>query len=383
MEKNSFIFSFKKLPKAFLLALSIILVIHGVELFALPMNFFTFRVWEAIEVVKFHSSLLGPFYPNMHVSMVEEGDLGHHTKFAVKKKVEWQTDRYGYRKRNQDINKYNIVIVGGSNIAGSSLTQEDMLSEVLERELKTSTYPFATSEIHIFLNTERFMSHPPKIVILETIERNIHVLPPMEIQSKPIQLSWPMRCLDQFLVKHQSLAISLDRFSKFSVQRYAVARVKQALHKIQDDLTSLARKTKQTEQTTEIQKMLFFEGVSANRDVSAEEINKIVESIKYYNDLCKKKGIRFIYLPTPNKENIYYDYLPVKKKAVFLERLITKLKSENIEVVDTQRAFEEARNRQPDILLYDPDETHLNAYGIRVLASLLEKQLRKNMTVYN
>ena len=101
------------------------------ELFILPIEFFTFRVWEAIWVRKYGKILHGPFYPNIEITKIEEGDLAAHTRFAIKKKVRWMTDRYGYRKQNTDLQKHEIVIIGESNIAGSNLTQEDILSEVL------------------------------------------------------------------------------------------------------------------------------------------------------------------------------------------------------------------------------------------------------------
>ena len=79
----------------------------------------------------------------MEITKIEEGDLAHHTRFAIKKKVKWMTDRYGYRKQNTDRKKHEVVIIGDSNIAGSGLTQEEILSEVLEEQLKDSVYPYA------------------------------------------------------------------------------------------------------------------------------------------------------------------------------------------------------------------------------------------------
>ena len=45
------------------------------ELFILPMDFFTFRVWEAIVVRKYRNLFPGHFYPNMEITKIEEGDL--------------------------------------------------------------------------------------------------------------------------------------------------------------------------------------------------------------------------------------------------------------------------------------------------------------------
>ena len=136
------------------------------ELFILPIDFFTFKVWEAIVVWKYRTFFAGHFYPNMEIAKIEEGNLAPHTRFAIKKKVRWMTDRYGYRKQNTDLQKHKIVIIGESNIAGSSLTQEEILSEVLEVQLKVSVYPYApVGGINSFLRNKRFVENSPDIVI--------------------------------------------------------------------------------------------------------------------------------------------------------------------------------------------------------------------------
>ena len=65
----------RKFILRFLLFLSPFLLCVGIEIFILPMDRFTFRVWEALVVRKFDLLLPGPFYPNMRVSKEEEGDL--------------------------------------------------------------------------------------------------------------------------------------------------------------------------------------------------------------------------------------------------------------------------------------------------------------------
>src|SRR4030067_1834623 len=161
----------KLLAKFTLFLLPFVLAI-GIELFVLPIDFFTFRVWEAIVVMKHRNRFSGHFYPNIEITKIEEGDLAPHTRFVIKKKVRWMTDRYGYRKRDTDLKKHKIVIIGESNIAGSSLTQEEILSEVLEGQLKVSVYPYApVGGINSFLKDDRFIENSPDIVIFARIER--------------------------------------------------------------------------------------------------------------------------------------------------------------------------------------------------------------------
>ncbi len=162
-----------------ILFLSPFLLALGIEVFILPVDFFTFRVWEALRVRKFELLLPGPFYPDTRVSKEEEGDLAHHTPYAVKRKVVWVTDAHGYRNEDSGRFPYEIVIVGESEIVGNGLTQDEILSEVLERRMNTGVYALAPGSMNSFLRQGRFAGHPPRVLILARPERLIIDLPRM------------------------------------------------------------------------------------------------------------------------------------------------------------------------------------------------------------
>ena len=366
--------NFKRLPGAFIIVLVLIAGYHLLELFLFPINLFTFRVWESLNVVKFHSAIPGKFYPNMRVSMVEVGDLGHHTEFAVRKNVVWETDRYGYRKQDLDIDRFDIVIVGDSSIVGPGLTQEDILSEVLEEKLQKSVYPFARENMNTFLMSKRFNDYPPDVVILGEVERHIPGLPEIKAESPSSSPAWLNRIGERYSKRYQSLSIILDRIYKQPLVRFCGARIGQWERKIINNIRSILPGFFNTEQTEAEQKMLFLQGVEANRNIPEEDIARTVRILSSYNELLRKRSIRFIFLPIPNKENIYYDYLPVKKKPEFLEQLTTRLKAEGIEVVETQQAFENAREKTGG-LLYHTDDSHWNAHGVKIAADLIEEIL--------
>jgi hypothetical protein len=54
--------------------------------------------------------------------------------------------------------------------------------------------------------------------------------------------------------------------------------------------------------------------------------------------------------------------------------LISELKSYGVETIDTQKAFEEAFQKN-QILLYHTDDTHWNGNGVRLTADLLAKAI--------
>ncbi len=344
------------------------LTLIGIELFILPIDTFTFRVWEALVVMKHRKMFSGLLYPNMEVVKIEEGDLAPHTRFAVKKKVKWITDRYGYRKRNSDLERYKVVIIGESNIAGSGLTQEEILSEVLENQLRSGVYPYApVAGISSFLRDDRFIKNPPDILVYARIEREILGLSPLRpIKKKDKLFSGFRRRFQQNRVV-QSVAIQLDRLSKRIMLHFLRASLRRAI--------SGPEYLGPGPVSSPYGPIFFLQGVKANEDVPKEELDKAIQIIRSYNDAVKRRGIRFIFLPIPNKENILYDYLRTKR-PVYLERLISELNGCGVETIDTQKAFEEAF-RKNQVLLYHTDDTHWNRDGVRIVADLLAKAIEE------
>ncbi len=336
-----------------------------VELFILPIDFFTFRVWEALLVKKCRTFFAGHFYPNIEICKIEEGDLVPHTKFAVKKKVRWVTDRYGYRKQNTDVRKHEVVIIGESNIAGICLSQEEILSEVLEGRLKVSVYPYApVGGINSFLKDERFVKNSPVIVVFARVERELSDLDSL----KPVrEWKWfsKLKRLFQENQVIQSFALPLDRISKMAMLHYFRASLRRRLSPAEPHAPMCL--------SSQFGPIFFIQGKSANEDVSKQKLDRAIQVIKSYDEALKRRGIRFIFLPIPNKETIFYRDLETAR-PVFLERLISELKRHGVETIDTQKAFEEAFQKDR-ILLYHTDDTHWNKNGVRLTADLLAKTI--------
>gem|GEM_PF-4509610 len=63
---------------------------------------------------------------------------------------------------------------------------------------------------------------------------------------------------------------------------------------------------------------------------------------------------------------------------IFLEQLITELKKEKVESVDTQKVFEDVYRRDR-VLLYKTDDTHWNANEVKLTAKLIQESIEKKM----
>jgi alginate O-acetyltransferase complex protein AlgJ len=356
------------------LFLTPLMVALCVELFILPIDFFTFRVWEAVVVKKYRNLLPGKFYPNMEITKMEDRDLSHHTPFSEKDEVTWILDRFGYRKQNTRRRRYEVVIVGDSNIAGSGLTQEEILSEVLEEKLGVSAYPLSPTSLNTFLKERRFVDDPPKIVIVASIEREIIDLPlPKKPRNADSRLQvWidemAYRLEDELKGNRwiQSMIILLDRISKMNMLQYVRASLRRMPPPFRSSHITVPSKDGP---------VFFLQGARANQPVPRDQLERAVLTIKAYHDLLASKGIRFIFLPIPNKESIYYEALRTER-PVFLSQLVAALKNLGIETVDMQKAFEDAF-RKDSVLLYRAGDTHWNQKGVRLAADLIKKLIEK------
>jgi hypothetical protein len=143
------------------------------ELFVLPIDFFTFRVWEAALTTTYRYP--GMFYPNLHVKKDKEyGDryrLGDPSQIEAKP-VEWFTDSYGYRNR-PEIEKqarYDVVVLGDSNIVGGFLDQKNTLTEVMGARSGKTVYSYSVGSDHIslFFSDPRFLDKKSDLLVVES-----------------------------------------------------------------------------------------------------------------------------------------------------------------------------------------------------------------------
>ncbi len=354
----------KFVTRAILFALPFLLVIFA-EVIFLPIDAFTFRVWEAAEVGALGKALLpGTYYPTLHIIKNEVGDLGPHTKYAVKRNVVWNTDQFGYRTENSTTTP-EVVIVGDSTIVGTGLSQPDILSEVLQKKTGLATYPLAASGIDQFLASPRFINHPPKVVVLASIERSIVNTPMAPYSGLSGKLKTFVRDFAQtkFVAALRPVTIFVDRLLKQNMYHYFKARIESVM--VPSSL--LVYNTPKP--------MLFLQGDAANLPVPNTDTNRVAQSLKQLKILLAARGIRFIFLPVPDKEDIYWQYMPAKKQPIFLPQLIKELKANGVEVVDTQAIFSEelAKNQTQ---LYQTDDTHWNAAGVELTAEALARMLK-------
>lgn len=344
-------------------------IMSAVEL-SLPVNYFSHRFWESINVYNRAGRILlpGPFYPNMKVSMVETGDLGVHTPYEVNKNVEWITNKNGYRTALSPDDHYDVVLVGDSLAVGSGLDQKDTAAEVLSRGLGKNVYGMGGILMTELLHSGYLEKDKPKTIVLIQMERDLTDVSNFSVNYKHNIISYSHDLVQKFinyfhLEKLNSAFILLDRFLKQNMYHYFKANTQYFFESkpvIKYDASS----------------MLFYQGDIANKEVPKKDFDLTVSKIVEVDRALKAKGIQFIFVPVPNKETVYWDVLPNKTKPHFIPDLVKALNEKGVIAINTQDQFLKATIKENKVL-YHTDDTHWNKYGVLETMKLVA-QLIKN-----
>jgi alginate O-acetyltransferase complex protein AlgJ len=314
--------------------------------FFLPLGYFNYDAWGATSYQMLKTGK--PFYTNMNLEKIDEGDLAYRTEYAVQKKLIWQTDKYGYRNAPKKNENYDVLIIGDSVIVGSGLNQNETLASFLEKETGLNVYAIGPAGIDTFRADKRLMENPPKLIIHEGIERNLYTLPNL---MKNVDVKGE----EDNLIKEKFYE-TLDQCLKMSPIRYLFARIRGLIFNrdmIVNDTT----------------KMVFFQTSLNNRKLNRENASEIVSRIISYNQYFNKKGIKYVFLPVPDKESVYFDDIPKKyitsdNDFEVITPLVDELTENNVTTLNLLDIFNKTKNET----LYQLDGTHWNPIAAKIVA---------------
>jgi len=319
----------------------------------MPPTFFTFRVWEALSF-RFSAYSGSPFYLNQKTTTNSVGDLCHHTSKAVQKKEYWTTDKLGYRN-DEYIDQADVLFIGDSFIAGSSLNQDETISNQLKYKLNNTRKiynlaPSTFSQFEYYLKTG--VIKKPKVVIFSIVERNV---PPPIYAIKDN----PLRAEIVNILKYGQMNMYVDRALKLYSLHWLQARIN-GLNGI--GIQAVGDST-----------MYFKEGKLQKH--SKRDLDTEISVIKSYKDYCDSNGILFIFMPMPDKETVYYELVPFKKQPNYLLLLDSLLHIHNIATINTLRIYNDYRKKNRN-LLYHTDDTHWNVNATKLMATEIAKQIK-------
>jgi len=312
----------------------------------LPLDNSTFRAWEATTRAIILSDK--PFYSNMNLQRIEEGDLGHHTQYAIKKNITWKTDKYGYRGETNTQDQYDIIIIGDSNVVSPGVTQEEMLHNLLENKTGHSTYSLAPSTINTFIKTKRFVKNNPQIIILLASERTLDTLPKIN-ESISVEGYYPIK---EYLLDRLDQGVKLNYIRKIFLEGERREFQKHLL-------------------ISEDKGLIFFDVSLTKQRANEEKINRTIKTMREYDGYLGEREIKLIFIPIPNRETVYYGKIPLEvsqnyPQSNFTAKITQKLNEMNITSIDLLPAFQNSEE-----LTYHRDDTHWNSEGIRITAELI------------
>ena len=335
------------------LPLAALLVVEAL----LPIDAFTFRAWEALEIrsrlvdtraVRLfpYTTLPGPFLPDARLALIEEGDLGHHTPLAQHRSVSWVTDEWGYRVSPGGADP-ELVLVGDSEVVGTGLDQGETIAEVLRNRHDVGAYPYAPSDLAAFFADRRFSERPPRLLVVECVERQVledyQVMPVVRPKPRPVRLiqSAPLRAFET----------AWNRLTRLAALGYLRAR-------INGRPTPLARGD-----------LLFLRGLDEVAAPDPARLRAAAETLAQLAARARARGMRFAVLVVPDKETIYADLFDGASRPPLLAALRRELQARGVEAIDLEEPFLAARARgeQP----YLSDDTHWSASGVRLAGALV------------
>lgn len=332
-----------------------VLFLALVETCFLPINFFAYRNWEAL-MNKSDLPHYGIFYPNKVVISTEVGDLGHHTKHEVAKKVIWKTDNLGFR--NDSIPKNpEIILIGDSFINGTSLSQEDIFSNQLIKCFGNTKSVYAMAPLdfdNFFEYLSKGLIKKPKTIVFSIVERNNPLQLQKEILANPIKKNIKNK------IKSSNIAEYSDRFFRFYSLEWLKSRV------CQNNGKGLPSKDNS---------QLLFYSDGKNKIKTDKEIYEIADVILSYKNKCEAHGINFVFLPMPNKETVYYKSLLLNKQSDYLIKLQENLIKREVMSFNTLDVYNKAPKNK---LYYHTDDTHWNKEGVNLIAKAFSEFIIKN-----
>ena len=330
------------------------LVVMYISYIVIPVKALTYRPWEALSFSNIPAN--SPFYPNSYLNMNSVGDLCHHSKNSITKKECWTTDEIGFRN-DKYIKDADILIIGDSYIAGSSLNQANTVSnQILNLDSSIKVYNMAPSSISQFdklLNAGKI--NKPKLLIFSIVERNV-----------PEKIIYYNANSKKEIIKkilfNTNINANIDCFSKFLPLNWAKARINNSLGNGIEGVNN--------------SKMYFLQGTAQKhlKDDLLNTINILISYKKY----CDSLGIKFIFMPMPDKETVYYELVPFDEQPDYLYKLDSILNISGVSTINTLKIYNDYRKTN-DNLLYHLDDTHWNSNATKIIAlEIMQKSRTHN-----
>ena len=108
---------------------------------------------------------------------------------------------------------------------------------------------------------------------------------------------------------------------------------------------------------------------------SNDDLQTTFQNILNYKKYCDSLNISFIFMPMPEKETVYYNFVPFDKQPDYLFRLNSLLKIKNVRTINTLKIYNNYTRCNKD-LLFRPDDCHWNSNATELMSEEIIKEIK-------
>lgn len=345
-----------------------------------PARLTAFRAWEYVTASD------RPFRPHALWRGQTYGDLANMAgapQLQRRHEQVFSVDEYGFRNPvGQAARRPQVVIVGDSFAAGSQLSDDEVLSRVIEDRLGVATYNYATMPLRGFAYNRRFAEQPPRVVIAFHVEREIS--PELFAIPADAQLFTPSAYESEAAYRraHRRGPRQLWRERETGLARGSlVSKWAEPLRKGALWSLGLFAFPPQIAHYDPASGFLFYrESTPLEADPARRlaQLPAVFAALRVSRDVLAARGMRLIVLVAPDKETLYHDRLPQlagRATLAYLDAFCFGLTSNGIDHVPAHRVLAAYRQAHPTDDLYFAGDTHLTALGHEVLFEALRDKL--------
>ncbi len=355
-----------------------ICLLLDISLRLLPPRHLSFRAWEAMTLFAPGN---GPFTPHsVYSSSLSSGDLaslGNLPHLRQFRQELFSTDAEGYRNRHEPTRPFNgILLVGDSFAAGSGVSDEQTLSEQLNRISGLPVYNGA--EAPNFWELLHSLQMTGGLVVWLQSERGPLPLTLDDLSPDTREQSWRYRIVRSAIGDERTKALRRIKKYVFSLWSYSPLQILfgRAIKVLQNDkiLPNPYRGTIVDVQLRNGREILFLPTELENYDRDRATNPQFFAQLK---EQLQMRGIGLLVLLVPDKYVVYHDLLlpalPREKHPPFLNVVEQRLAAADVPVLNlTPRFRNQAQALLPrDEYLYWLDDSHWNAGGIRDAAAMI------------
>lgn len=288
--------------------------------------------------------------------------------------------RFSNYNQTQSLDEAKILFFGDSFFS-TSLDSLPLPVEIEKSSNLKTFYPPNNVDVFQYLLKNNYQNKSQKIIVIETVERNIDINLGLEDRpSMKLASASAASGLDQKLTTFLFNQTESEYFIKNNYFLKPIRLwLKQLAYQYFGDIDNMTRLYSYNP------KMLFFsEEVSFNQDVNKlrpENIEKLIGKIVQLNkELKEKYNLKMILVVVPNKLSIYHDILKNDPGYDnFLPLLQLELKKQNIDYIDLYQEYSLIHQNDHNFALYYSNDTHYTPSGKMILVNKLLEKIKNHL----